>query len=76
MASPKVYILSAEADRDFEEIFDYIVEEFDLDQTVRYLTELESIILKLTDTPEIGKNRDEIKPGLKSFPFSSQILFY
>ena len=76
MSSPKEYLLSPEADRDLEEIFDYSVEKFGLDQTVKYLMELESVMIHLTEHPETGMVRDEIKIGLRSFPISSHIVFY
>lgn len=72
----KGYLLSEAADRDLEDIFDYTLNRFGTDQAVRYLIELETIFLKLTTHPGMGKNRNEIRRGLKSFPKFSHVIFY
>ena len=70
------YLLSSEADRDVEEIFDYTFDIFGLDQAVKYLSELEGLLSNLCLNPEIGKTRDEIRDELRSFPYESHIIFY
>lgn len=70
------YRLSEEADKDIEDIFDYTLETFGIDQAVEYLTNLENILTSLPLNPEMGKARSEIKIGLRSFPFVSHIVFY
>jgi toxin ParE1/3/4 len=76
MPSPNGYILSALADSDLEEIFDYSTEKFGVNQAVKYLLEFEALFLKFVTNPEIGRSRDEIAPGLKSYPKSSHVVFY
>lgn len=72
----KIYILSEIADKDLEDIFDYTFDEFGFDQAEKYLLEIEEIFQNLIVNPQIGKNRDEIKQGLYSFPKDNHIIFY
>lgn len=70
------YILSEEADKDLEAIFDYTEREFDFNQAVKYLSELESVLNKLVLNPNTGRKRNEIKVGLLSIPEQEHIIFY
>ncbi|MCG8309832.1 MAG: type II toxin-antitoxin system RelE/ParE family toxin, partial [Cytophagales bacterium] len=70
------YELSQEADRDLDEIFDYTEAEFGFDRAVAYITQFDVIFEKLLDNPKLGKGRDDIKPGLRSFPKAEHIVFY
>jgi len=70
------YILSTEADRDLEGIFDYTAESFSVDQAVKYLNELDETFSSIVSNPEIGRKRDEIKEGVRSLVKSSHIIFY
>lgn len=70
------YVLSSEADKDLEDIFDYSVETFSIDHAVKYLNELEEVFTSLVHNPEIGRGRNEIKEGLRSIPKSSHVVFY
>lgn len=70
------YELSQEADQDLDEIFDYTEAEFGFGQAVTYTNQFDVIFEKLLDNPGIGKKRDEIKPGLRSFPKAEHIVFY
>lgn len=76
MASIKAYELSKEADRDLEEIFEYTINKFGLNQAVKYLNEFEVLFSELIINPDMGKNRNEIKSGLKSFSKSAHVVFY
>jgi len=68
--------LSLPADEDLEEIFIYTEEEFGTDQAVKYLTELEEVFEQLVGNPELGRERNEIKKGLRGLPTGSHIVFY
>ena len=71
-----IYRLSREADRDLEEIFDYTVREFGIDQAVAYVSEFEEVFMSLAASPELGRKRDEIRNGLRSFVKGSHTIFY
>ncbi|MDN5212812.1 type II toxin-antitoxin system RelE/ParE family toxin [Fulvivirgaceae bacterium BMA12] len=66
----RFYELSAEADQDIDAIFDYTEIEFGFDQAVKYVSEFEDFFEQLLHNDELGKKRDEIKAGLRSFPKS------
>ena len=72
----KTYELSQEADRDLDEIFDYTEAEYGFDQAVVYITQFDILFEKLLENPQLGKKRDEIKPGLRSFSKAEHIVFY
>lgn len=76
MAAHNRFVLSLEADQDLEDIFDYTFDEFGLDQAIKYVSEFEDFFNLLIHNPDIGKHRDEIKEGLRSFPKASHIIFY
>ncbi|MEE9364945.1 MAG: type II toxin-antitoxin system RelE/ParE family toxin [Cellulophaga sp.] len=70
------FILSKKADDDIEELFDDGVYKFGKAQSIKYLEELNLMFIFLSENPEVGKTRDEIKIKLVSFPYSSHIIFY
>ena len=70
------YELSAEADEDLEEIFDYTYHEFGAKQAVKYVTFFEGIFESILQNPEIGRERNEIRLGLRSFIKESHVVFY
>ncbi len=77
MANSKSHFeLALPADQDLEAIFIYTEEEFGSDQAVKYLIELEDVFERLVVNPELGKERNEIKKGLRSFPSGAHIVFY
>ncbi|WP_026755266.1 type II toxin-antitoxin system RelE/ParE family toxin [Sediminibacter sp. Hel_I_10] len=70
------YILSKKTQEDIEAIYEFGVYKFGQDQALNYLIELRNHFELLLKNPEIGKQRDEIKDGLYSFPYASHIIFY
>ena len=72
----KRYILSIPADQDLEDIFDYTLSAFGMKQAVSYLAGLEGLFEQLIQNPELGRERKEIKPGLRSMVKDSHVVFY
>ncbi len=70
------YALSLQAELDINVLFDYTEKEFGFDQAITYVSEFEPIFHLLIENPELGKVRDEIKPGLRSIPKDSHVIFY
>jgi toxin ParE1/3/4 len=70
------YVLSKETQKDIDEIFEFGVYKFGHHQALNYLIDLGSNFKTLSENPNIGKKRDEIKQGLYSLPFCSHIIFY
>ena len=70
------YVLSQKAQEDIESIYDFGLQKFGKNQALAYLMEMRSYFELLLRNTEIGKQRDEIKQGLYSFPYVSHIIFY
>lgn len=50
--------------------------EFGNDQAISCLADLEPVLLKLVDYPELGRARPEIRVGLRSFAYRNHVIFY
>lgn len=72
----KTYLLSLEAEADLGDIFDYTSEQFGIDQAASYLSELEAQLIQLTTNPKLGRERKEIRAGLRSIACNSHVIFY
>jgi Plasmid stabilization system protein len=70
------YELSAEADRDLEEIFDYTAHEFGMEQSVKYVSAFDDIFEQLLQDPQIGRERKEIRNSLRSIIKDKHVVFY
>ena len=70
------YELSAEADKDLEEIYDYTEAEFGENQAIKYLLGLDELFSFLSVHPKAGRTRNEIRTGLRSSSYVSHIVFY
>lgn len=70
------YELSQAADQDIEEIYDYAEQEYGAEQAEAYTLELEMFLDQLVHNPEMGRRRDEIQSGLRSFPKGYHVIFY
>ncbi len=70
------YELSAEADGDLEEIFDYTEHEFGMDQAVKYVSAFGDVFEQLLENPQIGRERKEIRNGLRSTIKDKHVVFY
>lgn len=70
------YILSKKSQEDIESIYEYGNFRFGKDVAIQYLIELKNSFENLSENPEMGKNRNEIKQGLFSFSFVSHVIFY
>ena len=70
------YELSQEADNDLDEIYDYTADNFGVEQAVTYLSSFEEIFNDLCKHPELGRERNEIRSGLRSLAHQSHTIFY
>lgn len=73
---PLGYKLSPEADNDIEDIFDYTEFEYGLQKAVEYTTQFHIVFIELSQSPELGRSRDEIKVGLRSLIQDKHVIFY
>ena len=76
LVSDFFYELSEEADADLEEIFDYTEQEYGIDQAVHYVSAFEDTFEQLVESPRIGRNRKEIRIGLRSMLKDQHVVFY
>ena len=66
---------SPEAENDLDEIWWYIAQD-NPDIADKLLDEIEETSRKLARFTNMGRNRDELHPGLKSFPVGMYLIFY
>lgn len=72
---PRRLVLSTDARADLTDIWFYIAERNPLnaDRFARYP---QRKCQKLADAPEMGRKRDELAPGLRSFVVKNYVIFY
>lgn len=70
------YELSRKADYDLEDIFNYTEYKFGFKQAVAYLTEIDEVFDLLSNEPQLGRERNEIRAGLRSIAKESHAIFY
>ena len=70
------YSLRALARDDLGVIWDYTVEQWGVEQAERYLNILFTCFEDLAANPQLGRQRDDVKPGYRSFPQGRHVVFY
>lgn len=68
--------LASRAAADLLEVVRYTHEKWGSAQAQRYREELELALQHLSLTPDVGRKRDAIAPGLRSFPVAQHVAFY
>lgn len=64
------------ASRDIESIIDYIADSRDFDVAERFLDKINQRCRNLANFPNMGRNRDDVLPSLRSFPMGGYLIFY
>lgn len=67
---------SERSKRDFAEIWSYVANEADDATANRVLRKLDSKLRFLSGVPGAGRPRDDLRPGLRSFPVRQYLLYY
>ena len=70
------YRLRALARQDLEEIWDYTFERWGVEQAERYFAGLFACFDDLAANPGMGRPRDELLTGVRSFPQGRHVVFY
>lgn len=70
------YALRDLAVADLEAIWVYTVEQWGVEQAERYLKSLFACFEDLAENPQLGRQRDEVKAGYRSFPQGRHVVFY
>jgi toxin ParE1/3/4 len=65
-----------QAERDITDIWFYLVREWGRERADAFLDHLEQKLNLLAEHPHMGRSRDELKPGLRSYPIGQQLAFY
>lgn len=68
--------LTPRALRDLDAIADYTLAAWGERQTEKYLGELEQRFRWLAQNPRLGRPRDEVGEGYRSYPHGAHIIFY
>lgn len=68
--------LTKPAIQDIEQIADYIANQSGFDQADRFLNKLDAKFAKIAQFPNLGRQRDEILPGLRSIPIDKYLILY
>lgn len=63
------------AELDLLDIWDYIADD-SMDRADEFLDRIEEKLHLLARNPGLGKRRDELLPGLQSFPIGNYVVFY
>lgn len=68
--------LTKPAIQDIEQIADYIANQSGFDRADRFLNKLDAKFAKIAQFPNLGRQRDEILPGLRSIPMDKYLILY
>ncbi|MEP0924824.1 type II toxin-antitoxin system RelE/ParE family toxin [Leptolyngbya sp. ST-U4] len=63
------------AELDLLDIWDYIADD-SLDRADEFLDRIEGKLETLALNPGMGRRREELLPGLRSFPIANYVVFY
>jgi toxin ParE1/3/4 len=67
--------LTPRANSDLLEIWAYIADDNER-AADSFIDQLREAMHKLGEHPELGRRRDELAPGIRSFPFRRYVVFY
>jgi toxin ParE1/3/4 len=68
--------VSKEAEQDLDEIFVYWARNAGLDVADRTVEAIEERFALMGDFPNAGRKRDEIGPGVRSFPAGEFVIYF
>ncbi|MEH2194857.1 type II toxin-antitoxin system RelE/ParE family toxin [Aliinostoc sp. HNIBRCY26] len=68
--------LTEPAIKDIEEIADYIAKQSGLRESELFLSKLDAKFVKIAQFPNLGRQRDEILPGIRSLSVNSYLILY
>lgn len=70
------FVLTPRAKADLDEIWDYTVRKWSIEQAERYLRLIAEAFELIAEMPERGRSCDGIREGYRKYPVDSHILFY
>ena len=70
------YRLSRLAAADLEEIAEYTIDRFGIEQSRRYRDGLKTCFIQLANNPALGRGVEQLIQGLRRFEHQSHVVFY
>ena len=70
------YKLSGKASADVEDIFEYTIVNFGIEQAQRYLLGMGDCFQALTENALRGREASELAPELRRYEYQSHVVFY
>ena len=70
------YSLHRQAQDDLEAIWKFSYQEWGTEQADQYIRSLLSRFTWLSENPQLGKHRTDLKPGYYCFPEGMHLIFY
>ena len=67
--------VTRDAERDLDEIWLHIARD-SADAANHFVDELAARFVLIVSSPEMGRSRDEVKPGVRSHPVGSYVIYY
>lgn len=68
--------VSRDAKADLDETWLYVAQRDGVEAAQRHIERLTSKFALLAGMPEMGRRRDELKPGIRSHPVGDYIIYY
>ena len=75
-ARKRQLVLTPDARLDLSDILLYTQEEWGKRQRAVYQARIDRTLRHLLRFPDLGRNRDEISPGLRSYPVGYHLILY
>jgi toxin ParE1/3/4 len=69
-------VLTRAAQRDLREIAIYTLQQWGEEQWATYRTALNRALTTIGDNPQIGRSRDDIRVGYRSFAIEQHLILY
>lgn len=72
----RVCRITPRASRDIEAIADYFAAQSSLNRAERFLADIDLVLQRISQFPQIGRKRDELYPGSRSLSHEQYLIFY
>ena len=77
MSAPRLgLVLTKRAQRDVRAIQLYTLRQWGAEQAIAYEAAIDQALETLRDRPRLGRVRDELRPGLLSYPAEHHVIYY
>ena len=72
----RAYRITPRAERDIKEIGRYTLKRWGKEQRNAYILQIEVKVELLAENPDLGRQRNDIRPGFLCFPVGEHLIFY